>query len=60
MENPMKTPKRKSAKRSSGKKRYTPPALAVYGDLRRLTKAKGGTACDGAGKPMTRASLPNA
>jgi hypothetical protein len=56
----MKTPKQKSAKRSSGKKRYAPPALTVYGDLRRLTKSKGGTSCDGAGKPMTRMALPNA
>lgn len=56
----MKTPKRKPARQSSGKKRYAPPALMVHGDLRRLTKAKGGVACDGGGKPMTRAALPNA
>lgn len=56
----MKTRKHKPAKKSSGKKRYTPPALTIYGDLRHLTKAKGGVACDGAGKPMTRAALPNA
>ena len=56
----MKTPKCKPAKQSSRKKRYVPPVLTVYGDLRRLTKAKGGAACDGGGKPMTRMSLPNA
>jgi len=56
----MKTPKRKSAKRPSGKKRYTPPALTIYGDLRRLTQSKGGMNCDGAGKPATRMALPNA
>lgn len=37
------------------KKPYHPPRLVVYGDLRRLTKAKGGTAGD-AGKPATRLS----
>ena len=56
----MKTPKRKPAKRSPGKKRYVNPALTVYGDLRSLTKSKGGTNCDGAGKPATRMAVPNA
>ena len=55
----MKTQKRKPAKQSSGKKRYVPPVLTVYGDLRRLTKSKGGVNCDGAAKPMTRVALPN-
>jgi hypothetical protein len=55
----MKTPKRKPARQSSDKKRYAPPILTVYGDLRRLTKSKGGVACDGGGKPMTRLALPN-
>ena len=56
----MKAPKRKSAKQSSSKKRYAPPLLTIYGDLRRLTKSKGGVNCDGGGKPMTRMALPNA
>lgn len=55
----MKTPKRKSAKQSSGKKRYATPTLTVYGDLRHLTKSKGGVNCDGGAKPMTRMALPN-
>jgi hypothetical protein len=39
---------------SSGKKVYRAPRLAVYGDLRTITKAKGGTADDGGGKPATK------
>lgn len=35
------------------KKTYRPPRLVVYGDLRRLTMAKGGSNADG-GKPSTR------
>lgn len=34
---------------------YHAPRLVVHGDLRTLTKVKGGTAGD-AGKPATRAS----
>lgn len=56
----MKTSKRKPAKRPSGKKRYAPPALTIYGDLRRLTRSKGGAACDGGGKPATKMANPNA
>lgn len=37
------------------KKTYRQPQLVVYGDLRRLTMAKGGTKSDG-GKPATRTS----
>ncbi len=37
------------------KKTYRPPRLVVYGDLRRLTMAKGGTSGDG-GKPATRST----
>lgn len=36
------------------KKPYRPPRLVVYGDLRRLTKAKGGSRADGGGAPRTR------
>lgn len=50
----MKSPKRRSTAKSSRKKRYQPPRLIVYGDLRRLTKVKMGAMNDGAGRPMTR------
>lgn len=50
----MKSPKRRSTTKPSGKKRYQPPRLVVYGDLRRLTKVKMGAMNDGAGTPMTR------
>ena len=32
--------------KGSGRKHYGPPRLTVYGDLRRLTRAKGGTKGD--------------
>lgn len=38
------------------KKPYRPPRLVVYGDLRRLTMAKGGTSADGGGKAKTKLS----
>lgn len=50
----MKPPKRRSKAKASGKKRYRPPKLVVYGDLRTLTKVKMGAMNDGAGRPMTR------
>jgi hypothetical protein len=50
----MKSRKRRSTAKPSGKKRYQPPRLVVYGDLRRLTKVKMGAMNDGAGMPMTR------
>ena len=37
------------------KKQYKSPRLKVYGDLRELTMAKGGTKAD-AGKPATRST----
>lgn len=40
--------------RSQTKKPYHPPRLTVYGDLRRLTMAKGGNRNDGGGKPKTK------
>lgn len=49
-------PKPESQKR----KPYRQPRLVVYGDLRRLTMAKGGTKTDGTGKPATKASGANA
>lgn len=36
------------------RKPYRPPRLSVYGDLRRLTAAKGGTRNDGGGKPKSK------
>ncbi len=39
------------------KKPYRPPRLVVYGDLRLLTKAKGGNKTDG-GLPKTRQPPP--
>jgi hypothetical protein len=50
----------KSERPSLKKKPYRPPRLTVYGDLRRLTMAKRGSAPDGAGKPRTRVSGPPA
>lgn len=44
----------KSKNPSNKKKAYRPPRLVVYGDLRRLTKAKGGNKGDGSGKVNTR------
>lgn len=38
------------------KRAYRTPKLKVYGDLRRLTRTKGGAGNDGAGKPKTRLS----
>lgn len=43
----------KSKTPSQTKKPYRSPRLAVYGDLRRLTAAKGGTRSD-AGLPKTK------
>lgn len=48
---------RKAKTTSRERKRYSPPRLEVYGDLRRLTMVKGGTAGDAA-KPATRLSGP--
>ena len=43
-----------------GKKPYRQPKLTVHGDIRTQTNAKAGTKSDGAGKPATRATGPNA
>ena len=48
------------AKASQSKKAYRPPRLTVYGNLRQLTRAKGGASNDGGGKPRTKASGGNA
>lgn len=44
----------KSKSTSQRKKPYRPPRLTVYGDLRRLTKGKGGNRSDGGGFPKTK------
>ena len=43
-------------KKARTKKPYRKPRLAVHGDIRDLTRAKGGTKNDGTGKPATKAS----
>ncbi len=48
------------AKAKQTKKPYRPPRITVYGNLRRLTLAKGGTQNDGGGKPRTKAGGANA
>ena len=39
---------------SGAKKPYRAPRLIVYGDLREITKAKGGSKGDGGGNPATK------
>jgi len=39
----------------AGKKPYQKPTLRVHGDVRAITKVKGGTKSDGAGTPKTKA-----
>ena len=48
--------KNMNGKRSAvaGKKPYRSPRLTTYGDLRTITKAKGGTSSDGATAPKTK------
>lgn len=40
--------------RATKKKPYRAPRLTVYGDLRTITKTKGGTFGDGTGAPKTK------
>lgn len=56
----MKSSKHVPSIRPYCKKRYQPPRLVTYGDLRRLTKVKMGAMNDGAGKPHTRMAGANA
>lgn len=46
--------------KSGRKKRYRTPQLTVFGNLRHLTKVKGGSTGDGAGKPKSRSGGMNA
>jgi hypothetical protein len=48
--------KRKGSPTRSGarKKEYRKPELQVHGDIREITKAKGGTKSDGTGVPKTK------
>jgi len=43
------------ARPHTGKKPYKKPTLRVHGDIRVITKAKGGTKSDGAGTPKSKA-----
>jgi hypothetical protein len=45
---------------SVAKRPWRSPRLTVYGDLRTLTRAKGGTKQDGGAKPSTRVGGPPA
>ena len=40
--------------RKPAKKPYRKPRLTVHGDIREVTRAKGGHANDGSGKPNTK------
>jgi len=51
---------RKSKPEKSKKRPYHPPKVTVHGDLRAMTKSKGGSSSDGSGKPATRAFGSNA
>ena len=48
--------KSKGQNKNQGKKKkpYRSPQLVTYGDLRTLTRTKGGTSNDGQGKPRTK------
>ncbi len=45
---------KKSKRENRKKKAYSSPRLVTYGDLRTLTRTKGGTSNDGQGKPPTK------
>jgi len=44
----------KSGTENQARKPYRSPRLVAYGDLSRLTAAKGGNKGDGSGNPMTK------
>ncbi len=50
----MKIRKRTIRSKSGRGKPYRTPQLSVLGNLRRLTKVKGGNMGDGGGKPSTK------
>ncbi len=51
----MKTGKQGESRRRTGsKKPYHAPKLTVHGDIRTLTRAKGGNRSDGGAKPKTK------
>jgi len=56
----MKSSKRSTVAKSKRKRRYQPPKLVTYGDLRHLTQVKMGVMNDGGGKPMTKSGGANA
>lgn len=43
----------KTEKQRTGKKPYTEPQLRVYGDVRQLTRTKGGSIRDSPGGPSS-------
>ena len=45
---------KKGAKRQTKKRPYRAPELTVHGNLKAITKVKGGGSTDGGGKPTTR------
>ena len=42
------------SKKTDEKKAYRAPRLVTYGDLRKITKGKGGKKSDGGGVPKTK------
>ena len=48
--------KRRTEPAPAKKQPYRAPKLVVHGDLKTMTRAKGGTGNDGGTKPRTRAS----
>ena len=56
----MKAKKRAIKPKADRKKHYRTPHLSVFGNLRHLTKAKGGNLGDGGGKPNTKSGGMNA
>jgi hypothetical protein len=43
-----------TAQPGAKKKKYQRPELRTHGDIREITKAKGGTRTDGTGQPKTK------
>jgi hypothetical protein len=52
--------RRPAAPQHAKKRPYRTPELTVHGDLKTLTRAKGGFGADGTGKPRTKSSGMNA
>lgn len=52
------TERKEPGRPGSRKKPYRKPSLRVHGDIRVITRAKGGTKGDGTGKPKTKTTGP--